>query len=86
VDAYWESFLEDLPEAPAIRSARVRRLEEDAASAKLAAMRCYRTQFACLNYGARGLLSDPEIFAFEVSWEIGNGAAGQVGSAAAPGS
>lgn len=81
VDAFWRSFLDDVPELPPLRSARVARLGEAEAAAKLAAMRCYRTQFAGLDYGARGLLSDPAIHGFEVSWELGVRARG---AAAAP--
>ena len=55
---------------PALRSANVERLDAPAAAAKLEAMRCYRTQFASLSYGARGLLSDPAIHGFEVRWEL----------------
>jgi LmbE family N-acetylglucosaminyl deacetylase len=75
VDAYWTSFLEGLPELPPLRSARVLRLDPGAAADKLAAMRCYTSQFSCLDYGARGLLSDPAIHGFEVSWELGANAA-----------
>jgi LmbE family N-acetylglucosaminyl deacetylase len=71
VDAFWQSFLDEVPELPPLRSARVRRLEGEAASDKLTAMRCYRSQFSCLDYGARGLLSDPAIHGFEVSWDVG---------------
>jgi LmbE family N-acetylglucosaminyl deacetylase len=70
VDAFWSSFLEDVPEMPTLRSAHVERLDDAAAAAKLEAMSCYRTQFPCLSYGARGLLSDPEIHRFEVRWEL----------------
>ena len=52
VDPFWLSFLEDVPEMPALRSANVERLDAPAAAAKLEAMRCYRTQFASLSYGA----------------------------------
>jgi len=74
VDRYWLSFLAAVPGMPALRSGRVERLDDAAAAAKLAAMRCYATQFACLDYGGRGLLADPEIHRFEVSWEISGGA------------
>lgn len=70
VDAFWSSFLADVPEMPALRDARVERLDEPAAAAKLAALRCYRTQFASLSYGGRGMLADPAIHGFEVSWEL----------------
>lgn len=68
VDAYWQSFLRDVPEMPALQSAKVERLEGDTASAKLEALGCYETS---LNYGARRLLSNPEFHAFEVRWELG---------------
>ncbi len=71
VDAFWMTFLQDVPEMPPLRSANVKRLDDAAASAKLEAMRCYRTQFPSLSYGARDLLADPEIHRFEVFWELG---------------
>jgi LmbE family N-acetylglucosaminyl deacetylase len=70
VDAFWLSFLEEVPELPALRSAHVERLDDAAAAAKLEAMRCYATQFPALDYGARGLLADPEIHRYEVRWEL----------------
>jgi len=70
VDAFWRSFLEGVPELGPLRSARVERLDDAAAAAKLEAMKCYATQFPCLNYGARTLLTDPEIHRYEVSWEL----------------
>jgi hypothetical protein len=70
VDAFWESFLGDVPEMPALRGAHVERLDDAGAAAKLAAMRCYATQLPALDYGARGLLADPEIHRFEVRWEL----------------
>ncbi|HYM46652.1 MAG TPA: PIG-L family deacetylase [Solirubrobacteraceae bacterium] len=70
VDAFWLSFLDEVPELPALRSAHVERLGDEAASAKLEAMSCYATQMPCLDYGARGLLADPEIHRFEVSWDL----------------
>jgi LmbE family N-acetylglucosaminyl deacetylase len=70
VDAFWLSFLVDVPEMPPLRSADVERLEESASAAKLEAMRTYRTQFASLNYGARELLTDPAIHGFEVHWDL----------------
>jgi hypothetical protein len=76
VDAFWSSFLEDVPEMGPLRSARVERLDDAAAAAKLEAMSCYGTQFPCLSYGARGLLSDPEIHRFEVRWELTRDGAG----------
>jgi LmbE family N-acetylglucosaminyl deacetylase len=70
VDAFWRSFLEGVPEMPELRSARVHRLDDASAAAKLDALRCYATQFSAIEYGARGLLSDPEIHRYEVSWEL----------------
>ena len=74
VDAFWLSFLQGVPEMPALRSARVERLDEPAASAKLAAMVCYRTQFPALNGGSKQLLADRAIHGLEVSWELGGAA------------
>jgi hypothetical protein len=70
VDAYWLSFLDGVPEMPALRSAHVERLDDAAASAKLLAMLSYDTQFPCLDLGARRLLADPEIHRFEVRWDL----------------
>jgi LmbE family N-acetylglucosaminyl deacetylase len=71
VDEFWRTFLDAVPGLPPLRGAHVRRLDETAAAAKLAAMRCYRTQFSCLDFGAGRLLSDPEIHRYEVSWDLG---------------
>jgi hypothetical protein len=76
VDAFWRSSLSGLPEIPSVRAAVVERLDAPSAIAKLGAMKCYETQFPCLNYGARHLLADPEIHAFEVRWELAQSAAG----------
>ncbi|HXB15532.1 MAG TPA: hypothetical protein VNV44_07280 [Solirubrobacteraceae bacterium] len=70
VDAFWRSFLADVPELPPLRSARVARLDDQRAAEKLAAMRSYRTQLPALSYGARGLIEDPEIHRYEVFWEL----------------
>jgi len=70
VDAFWSSFLEGVPELPALRSARVVRLDDERAAAKLDALRCYRTQMPALSYGGRGLLEDPEIHRYEVFWDL----------------
>jgi LmbE family N-acetylglucosaminyl deacetylase len=70
VDAFWLEFLKGVPELPALRSARVERLDDAAAAAKLEAMRCYETQFSGLDYGAGRLLSDPAIHRYEVRWEL----------------
>jgi hypothetical protein len=67
VDVYWESFLKDVPELPALRSAEVERLDAASATAKCEAIGFYETS---LNYGARRLLSDREFHGIEVSWEL----------------
>jgi hypothetical protein len=67
VDVYWQSFLKDVPELPALRSAEVQRLDAGSARAKCEAIGCYQTS---LNYGARRLLSDPEFHGIEVRWGL----------------
>jgi hypothetical protein len=67
VDAYWQSFLRDVPEMPALHSAAVERLDDATASTKCKALQCYETS---LNYGARRLLETPEFHRFEVRWEL----------------
>jgi hypothetical protein len=73
VDVFWLQFLEGVPELRALRSARVVRLDDAAAVAKLAAMRCYETQLPGLDFGAGRVLSDPAVYRFEVGWELGLG-------------
>jgi LmbE family N-acetylglucosaminyl deacetylase len=73
VDAFWQSFLDGVPEMPPLRSAHVERLDQAGASAKLAALICYRTQFPAMNGGAKELLADPAIHGFEVRWELVRG-------------
>jgi LmbE family N-acetylglucosaminyl deacetylase len=51
-------------------SAEVVRLTEDEATAKLAAMKTYRTQFPALDGGLVGRLSNPAIHRFEVFWPL----------------
>jgi LmbE family N-acetylglucosaminyl deacetylase len=70
VDAFWRDQLAGVPELPELRSADVVRLDDERAAAKLAAMRAYRTQFPALNGGAAGVLEEPAIHRFEVSWEL----------------
>jgi hypothetical protein len=67
VDAYWLSFLTDVPEMPSLRSAKVERLDQPTAGAKREAMGCYEIS---LNYGVRQLLADPAFHGFEVRWEL----------------
>jgi hypothetical protein len=74
VDPFWSQFLPGAAEMPALREARVLRLDDDAARAKLDAMSAYATQFPALSFGGRGMLADPEIHRYEVSWELGAGA------------
>lgn len=71
VDAFWSSVLAGVGELGQLRAARVVRLDDAAAAAKLEAIRCYRSQLPALSAGARGLLEDPEIHRYEVSWELG---------------
>jgi LmbE family N-acetylglucosaminyl deacetylase len=68
VEVFWRSFLGELGEMPELRAGDVRRLDDEQTAKKLAAMRCYATQLPALSYGARGLLEDPEISRYEVSW------------------
>ncbi len=70
VDVFWGSYLDSVPEIPPLREADVRRLDDAQSNDKLQAMRCYETQLPALGYGARGLLEDPEIHRFEVSWRL----------------
>lgn len=70
VDAFWRTLLVDAPELRDLRSARVTRLSDEDAAAKLLAMRTYRTQFASLDGGATELLSNPATHRFEVVWNL----------------
>ncbi|HTA98484.1 MAG TPA: hypothetical protein VK730_12690 [Solirubrobacteraceae bacterium] len=70
VDAFWRTFLTDVPELEELRRARVERLDDEHAAAKLAAMRIYGTQFSSLDSGAAGVLSNPAIHRFEVIWNL----------------
>ena len=69
VDAFWLSFLTDVPELGELREAEVERLSPEQAAQKLAAMRAYATQFPCVNYGGL-LLEHPGIHGFEVRWAL----------------
>jgi LmbE family N-acetylglucosaminyl deacetylase len=51
--------------------ARVATLGDAAAAAKLAAMRTYRSQFAMLDRGPIGQLSERRVHGFEVFWRMG---------------
>jgi LmbE family N-acetylglucosaminyl deacetylase len=82
IDVYWRSYLDQVPELADIRSAHVTSLDRDTASVKLSAMRTYATQYACLSYGARGLLDDPAIHGFEVRWDLSQDGTGTVAPSA----
>ena len=67
VDAYWKSFLRDVPEMPALNSGEVTRLDDAALAARLEAIGCYRLS---LNYAVRRMLADPALTRFEVRWRL----------------
>lgn len=60
VDAFWGDASR--------HAAEVVRLDAAAATAKLAAMRAYRSEFAVLDRGPLGQLSNPAIHGYEVFW------------------
>jgi hypothetical protein len=68
VEAYWGPF-------GSRARAQVVRLDPAAAAAKLAAMRTYRSEFAVLDRGPLGQLSNPAVHGFEVFWPAPNGRA-----------
>ena len=70
VDAFWRTFLTDVPELRDLHRARVTRLDDQDAAAKLRSMRSYRTQFPSLDGGATGLLSNPATHRYEVLWDL----------------
>lgn len=70
VDVDWESALSGAPVARSALSSRVRRLDDEQMSAKLAAMKRYRTQFPLLNQGPIGFLEHPLVLPFEVAWSV----------------
>lgn len=70
VDADWEVALGSVPVSRSALSSRVRRLDQEESSAKLAAMKGYRTQFPLLNQGPLGLLEHPLVLPWEVSWSV----------------
>jgi hypothetical protein len=69
-EAHWRSCLQGVAELPPLEQARVQRLDEQAAAAKLTAMRSYVTQLPHLSYGEDRRLEDPAIHGIEVSWEL----------------
>lgn len=70
VDEDWEVYLSSVPLARSALSARVDRLDDVQMSAKLAAMKRYRTQFPLLNHGPIRLLEHPLVLSFEVAWTV----------------
>jgi LmbE family N-acetylglucosaminyl deacetylase len=73
VDAYWQLSAGEAAALLTRERAEVVRLTAQEAAAKLAAMRTYRAEFAVLDRGPVGQLSNPAIHAFEVFWTV-NGA------------
>jgi LmbE family N-acetylglucosaminyl deacetylase len=73
VDAYWRSSAGEAAALLSRERAEVVRLTPGEAAAKLAAMRTYRAEFAVLDRGPVGQLSNPAIHGYEVFWTV-NGA------------
>jgi hypothetical protein len=71
VDVFWMTFLIDVPELGRLQDARVVRLDDQRAQAKLQAMRAYGTQLGALDGGPVGLLTNPAVHRFEVYWALG---------------
>jgi LmbE family N-acetylglucosaminyl deacetylase len=67
VDAYWA---ESLAAVPSRGPAKVVVLDAQQAASKLAAMRRYATQFATLDRGPIGQLSNPAVHTYEVRWSV----------------
>jgi LmbE family N-acetylglucosaminyl deacetylase len=76
VDAYWRGSPGGASPLCTPARAHVVRLAEEQSVAKLAAMRTYRAEFATLDRGPIGQLSNPAIHGFEVFWSASNGNAG----------
>ena len=68
VDAHWSTFLADSEVDFARLEARVERLSDADRGQKLDTLRRYRTQFAALNAGDRGVLENPNVIGWEVFW------------------
>jgi LmbE family N-acetylglucosaminyl deacetylase len=73
VDAYWRDSPGGASPECAPERASVVRLGRDEAAAKLDAMRTYQAEFATLDRGPVGQLSNPAIHGFEVFWPVANG-------------
>jgi hypothetical protein len=74
VDAYWRGSAGDAAPLLTPERAEVVRLSEQRAAAKLAAMRAYRAEFAVLDRGPVGQLSNRAIHGYEVFWLVQDGA------------
>ena len=70
IDAYWNGSGDAAALTLTRAGAEVVHLDADQADAKLAAMRTYR-EFAVLDRGPVGQLSNPEIHRYEVFWPVG---------------
>lgn len=66
----WAGVLAGVTELGPLRDAHVVRLDDATAAAKLAAMRCYRSQLPALDGGSAQLVSRTEVHRFEVFWEL----------------
>jgi hypothetical protein len=75
VDAYWRASPGGASPVCTPARADVVRLGKREAVAKLAAMRTYRSEFATLDRGPVGQLSNPAIHGFEVFWPAPEGTA-----------
>ncbi len=67
VDAYWQAFLDDVPEMPPLREGRVERLDAQAAAVKLEAIGCYQLS---LGLAARETIAAGAFHAAEVRWDL----------------
>jgi hypothetical protein len=82
VDAYWLSFLSDVPEMPALHAGEVHRLDAASMRAKREAVQSYETS---LNHGVRHLLGEEKFGGFEVRWPLVAGAGREKRSERGPG-
>jgi LmbE family N-acetylglucosaminyl deacetylase len=67
--AYWQQCLEAVPGRAGALRPQVQALDDTAAERKLAALRCYRTQFDALDAAPLRRVSDPLWRRYEVFWE-----------------
>lgn len=73
VDAYWRESAGEAAPLISPSRANVVRLPAEVAAAKLGAMRTYGMEFALLDRGPVGQLSNPGIHSYEVFWPVGGG-------------